>query len=180
MKTQVCKCPLRLIVDPAKILLILLLGSVSAQQSEARLLSRSELRELGYIGVYRGTASGGKAAWNGGTYVPAIINDNIFERIPAAKRAAVPGPTNFNLFLVNHFPASGGERFIKIRGTYSGVSFNSFYGVNTVGSGAKSILVRRRGERRPTFSMKTTYRFNENAQVGGFLLSYLRARGKLQ
>jgi hypothetical protein len=162
------------------LLLIVLTSGAFHESAEAKLLSRSELRQLGYSGVYRGTATGGKAAWNGVTYVPAVINDNIIERIPAAKQALVPGPTNFNQFIINHFPASGGERSIKINGTYSGVAFNSFYSANAVGSGKKTILVRRRGDRRPTFSMTTTYRFNENAQIGGFLFSYLRARGKLQ
>ena len=89
----------------------------------------------------------------------------------------VAGPSVSNGFFLTFGRVSGNERRATVKGFYSGVSFNSEYGLNMIGSGVKTVKIRKKGRSNPRYVMKVVDSFNENAQVGGALYTGWRLSG---
>ena len=156
-----------------------LVAFVSPELSHAKRLSKVELRRLGFAGAYSGFVGGSSNTWNGVNYTFLPVNQGRTESVPTATTILVTAPTGTNAFFLSHFPPSGSSRKVTIRANYSGVSFNSFYGVSMIGSGGKTLSIRRKGKSRPRFVMTYSDSLDERAQVGGQLYTFWRVGGSL-
>jgi hypothetical protein len=83
------------------------------------------------------------------------------------------------LLSLSHFPATGNSRKATIRSNYSGVSFNSSYNISMIGSGGKTLTIRKKGKSNPRYVMSFSDILNERAQVGGQLYTFWRIGGSL-
>lgn len=148
------------------------------EPSYARVYSTRDLKKEGFTGRYRGTARGTLTEYNGTIYIPQAATAPVVQRVPARNRN-VAGPDG-NRFRLTFSRATGSSRRVKIRGTYSGVSFNPFWGFSTVGRGSYIVTLVKRGRGRST-NVKATVvdRFSESGQVSGFRYNYwsFRAAG---
>lgn len=146
--------------------------------SDARVYSTRDLKKEGFTGRYKGTARGTLSEWNGSIYLSRAATAPVVQRVPTRNRS-VAGPDG-NRFRLTFRRASGSSRRVKIRGTYSGVSFNPFWGFSTVGRGSYIVTLVKRGRGRST-NVKATVvdRFSESGQVSGFRYNYwsFRAAG---
>jgi hypothetical protein len=161
------------------LVLTLLLGAVST--SQAYRLANRDLRAFGFSGQYRGYVRGDVNTYNSGSdgYDYRYVDQFSRERVPTGFRRTVTAPTGSNAFFLTHRPPTGNSRRMKIRAYYSGVSDNSFYGEEMVGSGSKTINVVRRGFGRPQFEMNVRDILNERSSFDGALFSTWRINGFL-
>jgi hypothetical protein len=156
-----------------------LLAFVSPETAHAKRLSKVELRKLGFAGSYRGFVSGSTNTWNGAGYTVFPVNQSRTEAVPTSSTVLVTAPTNTNAFFLSHFPATGNSRKATIRANYSGVSFNSFYNTSMIGSGGKTLTIRKKGKSNPRYVMSFSDTLYERAQVGGQLYTFWRIGGSL-
>lgn len=148
------------------------------EPSYARVYSTRDLKKEGFAGRYKGTARGTLTEYNGTVYIPQAATAPVVQRVPARNRN-VAGPDG-NLFRLTFSRARGSSRRVKIRGTYSGVSFNPFWGFNTVGRGSYIVTLVKRGSGRSAKVKATVVdRFSESGQVSGFRYNFwsFRAAG---
>lgn len=152
-------------------------------ESHAKRLSTRDLRQSGFAGGYRGVVGGGGGIFNLGTgfFDTYGINTTLSERIPPRKRVSVAGPTNASRFSLTVQTVSGNDRRVRVLSRYSGVSFDTFFGANMVGSGSKILTITKRGEgRRARFTMRYINNLNVNRQAGNVLRQYWRIAGTLR
>jgi len=144
--------------------------------TEAQFLSNRDLRQLGFAGIYRGIAEGNVTAWNEGAgfYDTRFVSRRSVERVPVRRRSVVNGPTGNNGFFLTFQTPRGNERRVRIRGFYSGFSFNPVYGEEMHGSGVKRIVLRRRGFGHPGFEMRVVDRLTERSSADGALFGRWR------
>lgn len=161
------------------LVLFSLMSFAAPDVSHAKRLSKVELRKLGFAGAYRGLVSGSSNTWNGVNYTLIPVNQSRTESVPTASTVLVTAPTGTNAFFLSHFPATGSSRKATIRSNYTGVSFNSFYGISMIGSGGKTLTIRKKGKANPRFVMTYSDSLNERAQVGGQLYTFWRVSGSL-
>lgn len=146
------------------------------EPSSAGLLTSSELRKLGFSGVYRGTVTGrvNYRVNNPPPFGPdqvRLVNRTLTERIPARRSSRVPGPLGLvgvgrSTFTLTQFPAQGNSRRVTIRGTYSGSSTSTLYPYRMVGSGVKRITIVKQGKQNPRYVMKTIFSLTERRSDG--------------
>ncbi len=139
--------------------------------SYGRVYNNRELKKAGFYGRYRGTARGTVTEWNGTLYIPRSVSGTVTQKVPArTRRITGPDGNQFSLFFRQ---ARGSSRRVVIRGAYSGVSWNPFWGFNMVARGTYVVTLVKRGRGRSERIKATVVdRFSERAQVGGSLYNY--------
>ncbi len=157
--------------------LIFIEGRVSS--SQAATLSNRDLREFGFKGIYRGFATGRISVWEGEKYEHFDVDDNATIKLPVRSRVLVVGPTSGNRFYLDQRPATGNSRRIKIRGAYSGISYNPKYGENMIARGSKVINVVKLGNGRPAFRMTVNDNITERSVRDGAIFGKWSIYGEL-
>lgn len=143
------------------------------EDASGRTFSNRDLRVLGFTGRYKGTAKGTQTEWNGNEYVSQTISARAVQLIPERGRR-VRGPDG-NRFSLSFRRARGTFRRVKIRGTYTGVSYNPFWDINMVGSGSYVVTLVRRGRR---VKASIVDRFRERDQINGDLYNFWTFRAR--
>lgn len=162
----------------ALLFLALVVGLGGNTDLNAARLGKSDLRKLGFAGRYRGLMTGNIQKWNGVNYTLFPVNQVRIQSFPP-RSGIIAGPSGSNGFFLTYGKPSGNERRVKMRGSYNGTSFNTEYGLAMVGSGFKSITIRKKGKSNPRYAMTILDALNENAQVGGALYTGWRVKGNM-
>lgn len=157
--------------------LILALTGFLAGPAHAYRLSTRDLRNLGYLGTYRGFLEGTVGTWNRVRYEETLIGAPAIESPDANGRRVITGPSGRNGFFLTRVSASGNLRRATIRYAYSGTSFNPVYGETMYGSGQKTVQFVRRGYSRVRYEITTNDVFEERSVFDDSLFTFWRLGG---
>lgn len=162
---------------PIFVLVLVALTGLLAEPVHANRLSTRDLRTLGYFGTYRGVLEGNVGIWNRVRYDETLIGGPAVEVVGVPLRKVVTGPRGRNGFYLTRVSASGNLRRVTIRYSYSGTSFNPFYGETMYGSGQKTVQFVRRGYSRIRYEITTNDVFEERSIFDDSLFTFWRFDG---